>query len=126
MSQIVKSTPKTPVKTPENFRVPNIDITEESNEFLIKAEMPGIKESDIHVEYDQGRLTISGKAEKSEEKSEKNYRYKQFESMDFFRSFRVGESVKSDEITAGLKDGVLCVHLPKSDALKPRKIELKK
>ena len=72
-------------------------------------------------------ITVSSLvAQESGVKKEKNYRFKQYESMDFYRTFRVGDSVKSEDISAKLTNGVLTVHLPKSDAVKPRKIEVKK
>ena len=127
MNQLVKSKPKDlAVRQPERFRMPSIDISEKENEFVIEADMPGIEEKDIHVEFRNGELSICGKAEAREEKKEKNYRFKQYESMDFYRTFRVGDSVKSEDISAKLTNGVLTVHLPKSDAVKPRKIEVKK
>lgn len=126
MNQVAKTKPNEVAAKPERFRVPSIDISEKENEFLIEANMPGIKKDDIHVQFHKGELTITGKAEKHDEKKEKNCRFRQFESMDFYRSFRVGNSVKADDISARLENGVLTVHLPKSESVKPKKIEVQK
>lgn len=130
MNQLVKkqadATPASQEESPskQRFRLPPVDISECESEYLIEADMPGTKEENIDVQYHQGELTISGKACRCEENERKSYRFRQFESMDFYRAFRIGESVDAEKISAHYHDGVLTVHLPKAEALKPRKIEV--
>ena len=107
----------------KQFRQPPVDISERENEFVIEADMPGMREENIDVQFHQGELTILGKSEESEQ-AEENYRFRQFETVDFLRTFRIGESVNATNISAQYADGVLTVHLPKAEALKPRKIEV--
>jgi len=107
----------------KQFRQPPVDISERENEFIIEADMPGMREENIDVQFHQGELTILGKSDVPEKAGE-NYRFRQFETVDFLRTFRIGESVNAANISAQYADGVLTVHLPKAEALKPRKIEV--
>ncbi len=105
------------------LRMPPVDISECENEFVIEADMPGTKEENIDVQFHQGELTIRGKVDVPEQSSD-HYRFRQFEPTDFYRAFRIGESVDAGGISARYADGVLTVHLPKAETLKPRKIEV--
>ena len=107
------------------FRMPPVDISERENEFVIEADMPGTKEENIDVQFHQGELTIRSKLGVPESAKD-NYRFRQFESAGFYRAFRIGESVNATNISAHYVDGVLTVHLPKAETLKPRKIEVVK
>ena len=107
----------------KRFRQPPVDISERENEFVIEADMPGMREENIDVQFHQGELTILGKSDLPE-KANADYRFRQFETVDFLRTFRIGESVNAANISAQYADGVLTVHLPKAEALKPRKIEV--
>jgi HSP20 family molecular chaperone IbpA len=107
------------------FRIPPVDISEYENEYLIEAEMPGTKEENIDVQFHQGELRIRGLVDAPDEKTKNRLdRYRQFEPCDYYRAFRIGESVNATEISAHYADGVLTVHLPKAEMLKPRKIEI--
>ncbi len=109
------------------YRVPVVDICERENEFLIEADMPGTKEENIQVEFHQGELTIRGKVDRPTEEREKSlYRFHQFDPLDYYRVFRIGESVNTAKISASCGDGVVTIHLPKAEKLKPKKIEVVK
>ena len=103
---------------------PSADIVETDNEYVIKADLPEVKKDDIDVRVENGVLTLSGerRVEKSTE-GEKEHRRETFYGR-FARSFSLPEDVDADKITAECRDGVLKVHLPKSDAKKPRSIEV--
>jgi len=104
------------------LRYPPVDISEHENEFVIEADMPGVQEENIDIQFHQGELTIRGKVE--EGPKTEHYRFRQFEATDFYRAFRIGESVDAANISAHCTDGVLTVHLPKAETLKPRKIDV--
>ena len=110
------------------YRFPVVDISERENEFVIEADMPGTCEKNIDVQYHHGELVIQGKVEPCDGKcsSKKNWRFRQFERLDYYRAFRIGESVDAEKISAHYEDGVLTAHLPKAESLKPRKIEVRK
>ncbi len=101
---------------------PSVDIVENDDEFLIKAELPGVPKDDISVDVNNGVVTISGER-KNEYKDEKEHRIERFYGR-FSRSFSLPENVDETRIEAESKDGVLIVHLPKAEEAKPKKISV--
>ena len=104
---------------------PLVDIAEDAKEYLIKLELPEVQKDDVKVTVESGTLTISGerKAEK-EEAGRKFHRVERFYGR-FERSFSVPEDAEADNVKANFKDGVLRVHLAKSEKARPRQIEVK-
>ena len=104
---------------------PLVDIIEDNNEYLVKAELPELKKEEVKVSVENGELTISG--ERKCEKEEKNRKFHRIERSygSFLRSFTLPESVSGDKVTAEFKDGLLMVHLPKDERAKPKTIEVK-
>jgi HSP20 family protein len=104
---------------------PLVDISEDANEYLVKAELPELKKEDVKVSVENGELTISG--ERRAEKEEKGKKFHRIERSygSFVRSFTLPEAVSGDKVTAEFKDGVLSVHLPKDEKAKPKTIEVK-
>ena len=104
---------------------PLVDISEDANEYLVKAELPELKKEDVKVSVENGELTISG--ERKSEKEEKDRKFHRIERCygSFLRSFTLPEAISSDKVTAEFKDGVLSVHLPKDEKAKPKTIEVK-
>src|SRR5256885_1114590 len=103
---------------------PLADITEDEKEYLIKAELPEIKKEDVKVTVENGVLTISG--ERKFEKEEKNKKYHRVERGygTFMRSFTLPDDADANKIKAEFKNGLLKVHLPKSEHAKPKQIEV--
>jgi len=104
---------------------PLVDVTEDDKEFLIKAELPDIKKDDVKVTVENGTLRITG--ERKFEKEEKTKKYHRIERSygTFERSFMLPEGAKGEAVTADFKDGVLKVHLPKGEEVKPKAHEIK-
>ena len=104
---------------------PLVDITEDDQEYLFKADLPEMKKGDVKVTIENGILYISGerRAEK-EEKKRKFHRLERFFGT-FERTFTVPEDADPTKIVAEFRDGVLQVHLPKRPMPKPKTIELK-
>ncbi len=104
---------------------PSVDISETEGEYVIKAELPEVKKEDVKVTVENGVLTMQG--ERRQEKEEKGKRYHRIERSygSFIRSFSLPESVDEDAVKAEYKDGVLSLHLPKSERVKPKAIEVK-
>ncbi len=103
---------------------PLVDIIEDNNEYLVKAELPELKKEEVKVNVENGELTISG--ERKSEKEEKGKKFHRIERSygSFLRSFTLPESVNADKVSAEFKDGVLSVHLPKDEKAKPKSIEV--
>jgi HSP20 family protein len=105
--------------------MPTVDISETESEYLIKAELPEVKKEDVKVTVENGVLTLQG--ERRQEKEEKGKRFHRVERSygSFVRSFTLPESVDEGGVKAEYKDGVLALHLPKSEKVKPKAIDVK-
>jgi len=103
---------------------PASDVIETKDEIVIKAELPGIDEKNVHVEIESGVLTISGERNAEKETEEKGYRRIERAYGSFFRSFRLPANVDAEKIFAGFANGVLEVHIPKKEGAKPRTIKV--
>jgi HSP20 family protein len=104
---------------------PQVDITEDDKEYLIKADLPEMKKNEIKVNVENGVLTVSG--ERKTEKEEKNKKFHRIERSygTFQRSFALPEDADGAKVAAEFKEGVLRVHLPKNPVAKPKAIEVK-
>ena len=102
--------------------MPTVDISETEVEYLIKAE---VRKEDVKVTVENGVLTLQG--ERRQEKEEKGKRFHRVERSygSFVRSFTLPESVDESSVKAEYKDGVLNLHLPKSEKVKPKAIDVK-
>lgn len=106
----------------ERVVVPPVDIFETENEYLVKADMPGVKREDIDITLDKDILSINGTLPEDAQKDE--LRYSEYSPYNFSRSFNVGRSINSAAIQASVENGVLTVTLPKKEEIKPKKIEI--
>jgi HSP20 family protein len=104
---------------------PTVDISETEAEYLIKAELPEVKKEEVKVTVEDGVLTILG--ERTQEKEEKGKKFHRVERSygRFVRSFTLPDSVDEGQVKAEYADGVLNLHLPKSEKAKPKQIEVK-
>lgn len=104
---------------------PLVDIAEDDKEYLIKVEIPEVQKEDVNVTVEGGTLTISG--ERKAEKEEKGRRFHRVERYygRFERSFSIPDDAASENVKAEFKDGVLRVHLAKSEKARPKQIEVK-
>jgi HSP20 family protein len=103
---------------------PDVDIKETDKEVVLKADLPGMKMEDIDVSADEDQLVIKGERKEEKEEKEKGYIRVERSYGSFYRSFNIGVPVKSDQIKATYKDGVLEINLPKAEARKPKKIAI--
>ncbi len=125
-----ENTTKNPTETPaiEHTRNglcfrPNVDIRERDEELLVLADVPGAASDSIDVNFEDGMLTIHAKVAPRQEHDHR-YLVREYGVGDFYRTFRVSEAVDAGKISAEYADGVLMLHLPKAEAVKPRKIEV--
>ena len=112
--------------TPEQVQerpwvAPRVDIYENDSEVLLLADVPGVTKERLMINLDQEQLTLEGRVE---EPSQGDALGREYQAADYRRSFIIPAGVDAGKISADLKDGVLRLHLPKSDALKPRQIEV--
>lgn len=104
--------------------VPPVDISENENELVVKADVPDVKFEDIHVNLENDTLTLKGvrKFEKASDKG--GYHRIERSYGSFERSFTVPNTVDAEHVKADYKNGVLTVTLPKKETAKPRKINV--
>lgn len=100
---------------------PNVDIQEREDELVLMADVPGVKPDAIDIRFEDGALTIHAKVPQRQEPGRK-YLMCEYGVGDFYRTFQVSETVDASKISAECRDGVLTLHLPKVEAVKPRKI----
>lgn len=104
---------------------PLVDITEDDREFVVKAELPGLKREEVTVTVQDGVLSISGERKvEQEEKSRKFHRIERSYGS-FVRSFTLPDTADASKVDAEFKDGVLNVKLAKSPKVQPKNIEIK-
>ena len=103
---------------------PAVDILETENELIIKADLPDVDMKDIHVDIENGTLSLKG--ERQFESDEKNQGYHRIERSygSFARYFSLPDTVEPDKVKADYKNGVLKVTLPKKEIAKPRAIKV--
>ncbi len=105
------------------FYRPNVDILEKADELLVLADVPGASREGIDIHFEDGQLTIHAKAPCRHTNVE--FLVHEYGVGDYYRTFRVAETIDAANITAEYADGVLTLHLPKAPAAKPRKIPVK-
>lgn len=102
---------------------PNVDILEKADELLVFADVPGATPETIDVKFEDGTLTIHAQVE-LRQAADTHYLLNEYGVGDFHRTFDVSEAVEASKITAEFADGVLTLHLPKAEAVKPRVIKV--
>ena len=102
---------------------PRIDIWETSDELVLYADMPGVAAEHLDIQFENRELRIHGTVCPRHENI--HFLYGEYGIGDFCRTFTIGEAIDSEKIAAELKDGVLTLHLPKTESRKPRRIEVK-
>ena len=120
---IAKKEEKAIEKTRElRTAIPSVDIYENEDAILLHADMPGVKKEDVSVNIDNGTLSLSG-VRRFEKKGASTW--EEFSDIEYVRNFSIPQSIDVEKVEAELKDGVLKLHLSKSEAAKPKMIEIK-
>ena len=105
--------------------MPAVDIQEKDGEYIIKAEIPGVKKDDVSVSIENGVLTIKGEKKIVKEEKDKKNHLIECSYGSFIRSFTLPIGTSSDKIDANYRDGILTLVVPKSEEVKPKQIEIK-
>jgi HSP20 family protein len=103
---------------------PAVDIHEEAERFLVRADLPGVKPTDIEITADKGVLSLRGARNFEQRKDDGHYSRVERVSGKFVRTFTLPENVQTDAIKAQFKDGVLELTIPKIAKIEPRRIEV--
>ncbi len=102
---------------------PNVDIYELPDQLVVSADMPGAKSDQIDIQFEDGSLSIHARVPERQE-TQGPYLRKEYGVGDYYRTFRVSEHIDASRISAEYSSGVLTLHLPKIEAVKPRKIQV--
>lgn len=103
-----------------------LDVAEQDDAFIVKASIPGVPADDVEITLTDNVLTIKGEMKDDKEVKETNYHLRERRFGSFMRSVTLPTSVDADKIEAVNENGVLTLTLPKAEAVKPKKIEVKK
>jgi HSP20 family protein len=105
--------------------VPNADVYETEDEFVVEVEAPGYEEKDLEVELTDHTLTVKGRREETKEKKEKSFQLNERLQASFERRFALPSDVEAGTISATFAKGVLEIHAPKSKEAAPTKVSIK-
>lgn len=110
---------------PINLRMP-LDVVESDDEFVVKADVAGIDPENIEITFTENNLSIKGEVrDEREEGEEGRYHLRERRYGSFSRTISMPVSVDTENIKAETENGVLKIHLPKKEEVKPRRIEIK-
>src|SRR5436190_23614385 len=104
--------------------IPAMDLVETDEDFVLRADLPGLSESDVNIELEDAVLTVSGERKSEHEERKEGYYRVERASGAFSRSLTLPEGVNPEGIKASFDRGVLEVRIPKPEARKPRKVEI--
>ena len=108
----------------EGFWSPIVDIEENNENFLVKAEIPGLKKEDIKISVRGNLLSVSGERKHESETKGKTFHRIERSYGKFSRTITLPSDVESDKVKATYKDGILTISLPKPESLKQKEIEV--
>jgi HSP20 family protein len=105
--------------------MPLTDISEDNENFYLRADLPGIKKEDVKISYTDGTISISSERFQEKETKEKKFHRIERSYGKYYRSFNVPKEIKEDKIKAEFKDGQLTITIPKADEVKLKEIDIK-
>jgi HSP20 family protein len=105
--------------------VPAMDLVEEGDRYVLRADLPGLSEKDVTIELDERVLTVSGERRSEHETRKEGYHRVERASGRFSRSLTLPEGVDAEAIEAQFENGVLEVRIPKPEERKPRRVQIK-
>ena len=108
-----------------DFTAPAVDLFEEKDDIVVKAELPGIEKDNIEVNLTDHHLTIKGEKKKEEEVKEENYYRSERSYGSFLRTLELPVDVRADKVKATFKNGILEVRLPKTEEAKTKEVKVK-
>lgn len=108
----------------EGFWAPVVDIEEDNENILVKAEIPGMKKEDIKVSVQGNMLNITGERKQESEVKSKTFHRVERSYGRFSRMITLPTDVDSDKVKASYKDGILSITMPKPESVKPRHVDV--
>ena len=111
------------VTSPVTF-TPSVEVRELDNQFIVTAELPGLKKDDVDIEYQNGVLFIRGEKVEESHEEKRNLLVWERQYGSFQRSFMLPNTIDQDKILAEFNDGILTITLPKTEAARGKKIPI--
>ena len=105
--------------------LPAIDVSEDDGNYVVTAELPGVKREDVNVELEEDVLTIRGEKRSEREEKKEKRRFVERSYGTFSRSFTLPANADPERVSAAFKDGVLTVTIGKRPEAKPRVVDIK-
>jgi HSP20 family protein len=102
------------------YYTPRVDIYDTPDEVVLQCDLPGVKPQDVDVRFEKGELSLYGKVQPRQTPAE--YLDQEYGVGDFYRSFTIASEINAEKISADYRDGVLTIHLPKQERVKPKRI----
>lgn len=103
---------------------PLTNLTEDKNNYYLRAELPGIKGDELDIQVEKNRISITGERKKESEGENVKYHRRERETGKFSRSINLPGEIDGDKVEAGLVSGILTITIPKAEAVKPRQITI--
>jgi HSP20 family protein len=124
MDRMLERTFAEPLTTWRSWDVP-LDVVENDDEFIVKASIPGVDPEDLDITYNDRVLTIKGDVKGEAEKEGQRYHLRERWSGSFTRSISLPSGIKAEDIQATYVNGILTLHLPKTEEVKPKRISVR-
>jgi len=109
---------------PSRCETPAMDIVEKDNEFVVKAEVPGVKKEDVKITFEKNVLSLSSERKSVEQSEDTKVLIHEISLNGFNRSVKFSDEINSEKISAELNNGILTITLPKTDEVKAREINI--
>ena len=120
----VVDTPGGNAGAPMRRWVPAMDLVESEDQFLLRADLPGMKQEDVSIEFEDNVLTISGERRSEHQEEREGYQRVERAFGAFSRTLTLPKGIDPEAISAGFENGVLEVRIPKPEESKPRRITI--
>jgi HSP20 family protein len=104
--------------------MPAMDLVESGDQFVLRADLPGMSQEDVKIEFEDGTLTVSGERKAEHEEREEGYYRVERAFGSFSRSLTLPKGINADAVSASFDRGVLEIRIPKPEERKPRRIEI--
>jgi len=111
-------------ETPGTGVFPAMNVTQDKDRYYVRAELPGIRTSDLKISVERNKLSVAGKREIQEEGDGVSYHRRERAGGSFSRSITLPDDLNADAVDASYRDGVLTIVLPKAETVKAREIKV--
>ncbi len=95
------------------MRIPYVDVIDAGNEYIVKAELPGLKKENVNIEVGMNELSLTAKSDVEKEERGKAYLHRERAFSTFRRHIGFAESIETDKVSASIAEGILEIKLPK-------------